>query len=84
MITVKHENGFPIRTICEICQNAVPNGKDRGCEWSMYFRPVPNWTARFSPIAMDKRMVESYAVEDCPRFIQDPPRDPLPCDQYIH
>ena len=33
-------------TLCWQCENAVPNHKGRGCEWSRRFRPVPGWTAQ--------------------------------------
>lgn len=68
------EDGTRVKTLCELCQNAVPNYINRGCEWSMYFKPVPNWDALRSEHLMGGKRVESYAVQDCPKYLPDPPR----------
>lgn len=83
MLEIKNEAGFTIRTLCEVCQNAVPNGKDRGCEWSISFLPVPMWNAIRTQLKMSDKYVESYSVQECPKYIPDKPRQPLPCDKYI-
>ena len=52
-------------TLCWQCENAVPNHKGRGCEWSRRFRPVPGWTAQ-GPGEGDE--CEGYFVVACPKF----------------
>ena len=71
------EDGTPVRTLCEVCQNAVPNKIDRGCEWSISFQPVPNWNAVLRKLTMGGKRVDSYAVHECPRYIPDAPRNIL-------
>lgn len=52
-------------TLCWQCENAVPNHKGRGCEWSRNFQPVPGWTVK-EPQAEDE--CEGYFVTVCPKF----------------
>lgn len=66
--------GVPIRTLCELCLNAVPNGRDHGCEWSITLQPVPGWDALYSPIKISGQFVDSYKVLSCPRYQREPTR----------
>lgn len=74
MRTLTDSFGNPIRTLCDICCNAVPNGRDHGCEWSVSFLPVPGWDALFKPVSMGDKKVDSYRVYSCPRYLKEPPR----------
>lgn len=68
--------GFPIsRTLCEVCQNAVPDNMSRGCEWSRSATPVPGWDAMFAPLLVSDHMSDSYRVRSCPKFVLDYPRE---------
>lgn len=58
---------------CWCCANAVPRvdretGHEYGCEWSLYFQPVPGWTAEKRVIPMEGKSLLSYNVCDCPKF----------------
>lgn len=74
------ELGFE-RTLCENCQNAVPNAdSSRGCNWSMYFKPVEGWNAvptiirqgQYDSFGTKKmKTTHSFHVIDCPEFIHD-------------
>ena len=69
-------NGQPKRTLCEYCKNAVPNDT-YGCEWSDLGDPVPGWEAantifKDSLQGEDTRIVKSFCVLRCPKFLFDP------------
>lgn len=68
------EDGTRVKTLCELCQNAVPNHIDRGCEWSIALKPVPNWEAISCWHSFGGKPVESFAVQKCPKYLPDPPR----------
>jgi len=64
------------QTICWGCARAllIPGV---ACPWSLYFHPVPGWTARRNDIVSQnnglrtKRSTESYVVSQCPLFLSD-------------
>ena len=74
MKTLTDSFGNPIRTLCEICENSVPNYRDKGCDWSMSFKPVAGWDALMKPLNIGGRQVESYRVFSCPKYRKEPPR----------
>ena len=57
--------------ICFDCQNAVPNGEDRGCPWSERFEPVPGWTAELAVTNPHWNPSLTYEITACPLFIAD-------------
>lgn len=62
-------------TLCWTCRNAVP-GKDRGCEWSRYFQPVPGWTA-VKQAYKSKPSDSTYHVQACPEYWEDGDETPV-------
>lgn len=53
-------------SICWNCLHAVPNPeKGIGCEWSMYFRPVPGWEVE---IRILPHIGKTPNVRKCPKF----------------
>ncbi len=52
--------------LCWTCANAVPDGV-YGCSWSKHLKPVEGWKATRS----SNGGVKTWAVEDCPLFLQD-------------
>lgn len=64
-------------TKCWDCAHAVPNYKEgHGCEWSIAYKPVPGWNAELRRIRISNSdtvvlWLDSYYVEDCPKFELD-------------
>lgn len=60
-------------TLCWYCAKAC-GGYD--CEWAANLTPVEGWNAAYNPIRClcegKLRMIDSYHVIDCPKFIPDP------------
>lgn len=53
-------------TLCWRCANAVPNPpKGRGCEWSMFFRPVPGWSIAMHSLP---NIGKAPSVYQCPKY----------------
>lgn len=57
-------------TLCWHCYHIVPNRSGtKGCEWSMYDKPVPGWDATETTLTVGMGNVEkSYCVHSCPKF----------------
>ena len=52
---------------CWNCKNVYG-----GCSWSRSFIPVKGWTAKKVHLeGLNKRILESYAIRDCPEFVPD-------------
>lgn len=64
------------QTICWGCARALLR-VGVACPWSLYFQPVPGWTAIRNDVyaqnngVRTKRSTESYIVTKCPRFLSD-------------
>lgn len=53
-------------SLCWRCAHAVPNPQEgRGCEWSMYFRPVPGWVVEIRTLP---HIGKTPNVRQCPKF----------------
>ena len=55
-------------SICWHCKHAVP-GKDKGCEWSRYRKPVDGWSAKEAARKkITGEIYTAYRVLACPKF----------------
>ncbi len=54
--------------LCWSCKRAIPN---HGCEWVDRLEPVEGWTATPTKIKCAGKYEESYAIEKCPKYIND-------------
>ena len=61
------------QSLCWSCQNAVPSADGRrGCEWSIFKRPVEGWTAQESwQTGIHGGRLRSYKVISCPKYKED-------------
>ena len=64
-----------INTLCFDCQNAVPDKRGHGCEWSISLTPVPGWDAIPVTVLFSGRQTPTFHVRGCPRFLADEPRE---------
>lgn len=65
------KRGFIRETLCWHCNKACGTAD---CEWANKLKPVPGWDAIHMPLKTASGFIESYIVEDCPKFEPDPPR----------
>lgn len=65
---------YPIGTLCNWCQNAVPNLRGRGCSWSRSLTPVVNWIATAVIRSQGGKQDTTYCVHECPQFQEEEPR----------
>lgn len=78
--------GGKVPTLCWFCQNAVPDKDGHGCNWSRRSIPVDGWRAQKSRVhsqSTDMGSVESYHVEECPEFLEDPVQDDRDRDEDL-
>lgn len=66
-------------TICWDCKNAVPTADGKyGCPWSREAKPVDGWEAKPTQhkdhYPRGFRVVNSFNVRKCPKFIHDEAR----------
>ena len=54
-------------SLCWSCRNAVPDRYGNGCSWSRDAIPVAGWVADLN------RKTDSWHVNRCPEYAQDPP-----------
>lgn len=79
-LTNKNNKYEHLSTLCWCCANATNDG----CEWSADFEPVPGWEAIPTKINSKvliqlpngqlknkDRLVDSFKVIKCPKFIED-------------
>lgn len=53
-------------TLCWTCQNACG-----GCSWSKKFKKVKGWTATQTWVQGEKRLLKSYLVTACPKYVKE-------------
>lgn len=51
-------------TLCWTCRRATGF-----CNWTHEFKPVPGWGAEPIPMAIGKKIVDSYRVISCPKYL---------------
>lgn len=66
------KTGYPTGTLCNWCLHSVPNGRDRGCVWSNFLKPVEGWiaTAVHRPQVFT-RSSDTFCVHECPQFYEE-------------
>lgn len=55
-------------SLCWSCRNSVPDKYGNGCSWSRDLIPVEGWQADY------KKKHDSWHVNRCPEYAQDPPK----------
>lgn len=63
---MKRKTKKEAETICWKCKNAC----NSGCEWSRAFKPVPGWDVEAVEFIDNYKLVTSFRVISCPKFIK--------------
>lgn len=77
------KNGYPVGTLCEYCQNAIPDKRGHGCSWSRAFQPVKDWIATTVVRGYKDRNIQSFCVHECPEFLEEPYRPEYPEEEWL-